>query len=248
MFYLFSMAFTAFSLAAPSQSLVYDLTVNGRHVGTRTVKIEYRPATEAYPYESRYMIFKTDIHTKIAGQDVVYKQYATGVFALKEMEFEATNTLNHDSFEIQGRKRSNESWIIHEILPSGVTTTEYSKEDLSNISLSLFDPGQAEQWQQDDIQKLYYLESSTIDEGSWSKGDDISIQSMNRTVLGHRYLYNSGFGTVTGVWSDTGILLKGDIELAGLNVTAKIQNVPGLLDVAKTSIYNTFDGVTEEAL
>ena len=245
---MFYLLFTAFSWATPSQSLVYDLTANGRHVGTRTIKIEYRPATDEYPYESRYMIFRTDIHTKIAGQDVTYKQYATGIFALKEMEFEATNTLNDDSFEIQGRQRSNQNWIIHEIVPSGVTTTEYSKEELSNISLSLFDPGQAEKWQQDDIQRLYYMESSSIDEGSWSKGDDVSIQSMNRTVLGHRYFYNSGFGSVTGVWSDTGILLKGDIELAGLNVTAKIQNVPGLLEVGTTSIYNTFGGVTEEEL
>ena len=48
--------------------------------------------------------------------------------------------MNGENFELQGKNRSNQSWVIHEVLPSGVLKQEYSAYDVQAISLALFDP------------------------------------------------------------------------------------------------------------
>ena len=109
---------------AVEQSLVYDLTLAGTPVGTRTVKIRYVSPTARQPGAREVESF-TEVDTSIGGKKVVYQHHATAKFTDSKTQFVAVVSMNGENFELQGKNRSNQSWVIHEILPSGVLKQVY---------------------------------------------------------------------------------------------------------------------------
>ena len=111
--------------SAVEQSLVYDLTLSGEPVGHRTVTISYIPPSGP-DSGSRDIESLTEIDMTIAGKNISYQQHATAQFSDTKTRFVSIVSINDKRFELQGKNRSNQSWVIHEILPSGVLKKEYS--------------------------------------------------------------------------------------------------------------------------
>ena len=75
-----NLCYVFFSLAVAaesSQQLVYDLSIRGKLVGRRDVKITYIPASESKPLGSRRLESYTEIDHVIAGKSIKYRQRAT---------------------------------------------------------------------------------------------------------------------------------------------------------------------------
>jgi hypothetical protein len=231
---------------AAEQSLVYDLTLAGEPVGHRTVTIKYATAKDR-DSGSREVESFTEINMTIAGKEIAYQQHATGVFTDSKTRFVSIVSLNGTNFELQGKSRSNQSWIVHEILPSGVLKHEYSAYEVQGISLALFDPGQSNQWTEGH-QSFYQIETGDVWSGEWHSEKESSISNNGESILGRQSRYHSDKGDLVAAWSSEGLLLDWELKIMGVTLDATLRNLPAKPDFGEVNIQQSFQGVEEESL
>ena len=167
---------------AVEQSLVYDLTLAGEPVGSRTIKIRYISPTER-DSSARELESFTEVNMTVAGKGIQYQQHATAKFTDYKTHFVSIVSVNDKNFELQGKSRSNQSWVVHEILPSGVLKQQYSATDVQGISLALFDPGQANKWTEG-YQSFYQVETGDVWSGEWHSEKETSISNNGEIIYG----------------------------------------------------------------
>ena len=231
---------------AVEQSLVYDLTLAGTPVGTRTVKIRYVSPTGRQSGARELESF-TEVETSLGGKKVVYQQHATAKFTDSKTQFVSVVSLNGKNFELQGRNRSNQSWVIHEIVPSGVLKQEYSAYEVQGISLALFDPGQANKWTESS-QNFYQIETGDVWSGEWHSEKETSISNNGQTIYGREARYHSTKGDVVAGWSTEGIMLNWQLKIMGVTLDATLRNLPANPDFGDVNVQKSFQGVQEESL
>ena len=241
-------AFSLSAFAQSSQSLVYDLSFNGQPVGIREINIQYLPASQNVPYGSRVLESWTEVETTVAGKKIVYKQRATGHFSDRKSRFVSSVTVNDQTFEIQGKHTQGEGWIIHEISEDGVNQKKYKTYEVHDVSLALFDPGQAESWQDGSITKVYHMEMGEIWMGEWIPLPDVQVSTPKEQVMGKQFRFHSAEGDVDAAWSETGIVIDWTLQVLGLELEADIRNVPELPQFGNIEQFESFQGVKEEEL
>ena len=231
---------------AVEQSLVYDLTLAGTPVGSRTVKIKYVAPTERQTSARQIESF-TEVETTIAGKRMEYQQHATATFTDYKTHFVSVVSLNGKNFELQGKSRSNQSWVIHEVLPSGVLKQEYSSDEVEGISLALFDPGQAHRWAEGP-QTFYQIETGDVWSGEWHSEKETSISNNGDIIYGREARYHSSKGDVVAGWSSEGIMLNWQLKIMGVTLDATLRNLPANPDFGDVNVQKSFQGVEEESL
>ena len=231
---------------ATEQSLVYDLTLAGEPVGSRTVKIRYVAPTNNNRGAREIDSF-TEINMSVAGKTVEYQQHATARFTDSKTRFVSVVSVNGKTYELQGKSRSNQSWVVHEILPSGVLKQEYSAYDVQGISLALFDPGQANRWSEGH-QAFYQVETGDVWSGEWHSEKETSISNNGEPVFGRELRYHSGKGDVLASWSSEGIMMDWQLKIMGVTLDAALRNLPANPDFGEVNLQKSFQGVEEESL
>lgn len=231
---------------AVEQSLVYDLTLTGTPVGSRTVKIRY-VSLPGGGSGAREIESFTELNMRVAGQKVEYQQHATATFTDSKTHFVSIVSLNGKNFELQGKSRPNQSWVIHEILPSGVLKQEYSATEIQGISLALFDPGQANRWSEG-YQSFYQIETGDVWSGEWHSEKETSISNNGETIYGREARYHSNNGDVVAGWSSEGIVLNWQLKIMGITLDATLRNLPASPDFGDVNVQKSFQGVQEESL
>lgn len=233
--------------AANQQTLVYDLLLAGEPVGTRTVKITYEPPVGDEMTGSRKIDSMTVVSFSTIGQSVSYQQNVTGRFSSQNTQFVSIVQLNDERFEIQGRQRSNRTWVMNEIMPSGVLKHVFSPSEIQDISLALFDPGQATHWRTGP-QSFYEVETGSVWSGEWHDLGERSIQNNADVVFGRTARHNSNQGDWTGTWSNEGVLIDWELSIMGFTLNAKLRNIPAMPNFGEIQVDNSFVGVEEEEL
>ena len=234
--------------AQSSQSLVYDLSFKGQPVGVREIEIRYLPASKHMPYGSRILQSWTEIETVVAGQKIQYRQRSTGHFSDRKSRFVSSVEVNGQAFEFQGKRAENGTWTIHEVTASGVTNQEYSVNELNDISLALFDPGQSAGWMTGTKQNIYHLEMGEIWTGEWISLPDVRVATPSENVTGSQFRFHSSDGDVDVAWSDTGIVIDWQLKVLGLELEADIRTIPELPQFGNIEVFDSFQGVEEEEL
>ena len=181
------------------------------------------------------------------GQSISYQQNVTGRFSSNGTQFVSIVQLNDERFELQGRQRSNKTWVINEILPSGVLKHVFSPADIQDISLALFDPRQSAQWRSG-TQSIYEVEMGTIWSGEWTELGEQHIQNNEASLYGRTVRYNSEQGEMTGTWSNEGLLIDWELSIMGITLDAKLRNIPESPNFGEIQVNNSFSGVEEEEL
>ena len=231
---------------AVEQSLVYDLTLSGVPVGSRTVKIRY-VSPNGPQSGSREIESFTELQGNIAGKRVEYQHHVTAKFTDSKTRFVSIVSLNGQNFELQGKSRPNQSWVIHEVLPSGVLKQEYSPYEVQGISLALFDPGQANRWSEGQ-QDFYQIETGDVWSGEWHSEKETSISNNGETIYGREVRYHSSKGDVVAGWSSEGIMLNWQLKIMGVTLDATLRNLPENPDFGDVNVQKSFQGVQEESL
>jgi len=244
--FLFSLFCSAY--AQNAQSLVYDLSFKGQPVGIREINIRYLPATATMPYGSRILESWTELKVTVAGKEITYQQRATGHFSDRKSRFVSSVSVNGQNFEFQGKQSENGAWTIHEMTDSGVTTNEYKSYEVHDVSLALFDPGQAASWMDGSISKIYHTEMGELWTGEWIALPDVQVQMPDSQVTGKQLRFHSDDGDVDAAWSDTGIVIDGTLRVLGLELDADIRNIPALPQFGNIETFDSFQGVKEEEL
>ena len=232
--------------SAVEQSLVYDLTLAGEPVGSRTVKIRYISPTE-HDSSARQIESFTEVNMTITGKSIKYQQHATAKFTDYKTQFVSIVAVNEKNYELQGKSRSNQSWVIHEILPSGVLKQEYSSTDVQSISLALFDPGQTNKWSEG-YQSFYQIETGDVWSGEWHSEKETSISNNGEIVHGREARFHSSKGDMVMGWSTEGIVLNWQLKILGVTLDATLRNLPANPDFGDVNLQKSFQGVEEESL
>ena len=241
-----SLFFSAY--AQSSQSLVYDLSFKGQPVGVREISIRYLPASKNMPYGSRILESWTELDIVVAGKKIKYRQRATGHFSDKKSRFVSSVTLDEQTFELQGKQQENGSWVIHEMMETGVQSKEYRSYELDDISLALFDPGQASSWIAEERSKIYHIEMGEVWTGEWIALPEVQVQTASSQVTGRQLRFHCADGDVDVAWSDTGIVIDWTLKIMGLELDADIRNIPALPQFGNIETFESFQGVKEEEL
>ena len=231
---------------AVEQSLVYDLTLSGVPVGSRTVKIRYVSPKERQSGAREIESF-TELQCNIAGKLVEYQNHATAKFTDSKTHFVSIVSLNGQNFELQGKSLPNQSWVIHEVLPSGVLKQEYTPSEVQGISLALFDPGQANKWSEGP-QDFYQIETGDVWSGEWHSGKETSISNNGESIYGREVRYHSSKGDVVAGWSSEGIMLNWQLKIMGVILDATLRNLPDNPNFGDVNVQKSFQGVQEESL
>ena len=234
--------------AQNAQSLVYDLSFKGQPVGIREITIRYLPASSNMPYGSRILESWTELNITIAGKEITYQQRATGHFSDRKSRFVSSVSVNGQNFELQGKQSESGAWTIHEMTDSGLSTTEYKPYELNDVSLALFDPGQAASWMDGSMSKIYHMEMGEIWTGEWISLPDVQVQMASSQVTGKQLRFHCTEGDVDAAWSDTGIVIDGTLRIMGLELDADIRNIPALPQFGNIDNVDSFQGVKEEEL
>ena len=146
---------------------------------------------------------------------------------------------NDERFELQGRQRENRTWVINEILPSGISKQVYSPAEFQDISLALFDPGQSGQWRSGH-QSLYEVETGSIWTGEWNDLGEQSIKNHGQTVFGRTVRHHSSQGDWTGTWSNEGLLIDWELSIMGITLDANCENIPSMPSFGEIQVDNNF--------
>mgnify|MGYP001252254242 CR=1 FL=1 len=236
------------SWAESAQSLVYDLSLLGKPVGVREITIQYLPASSTMPYGSRLIESWTDIEVVVAGKRIEYQQRATGHFSEYKSRFVSSVSLNGQVLEFQGKQLPSRDWIIYEMTKNGKEKKEFKSYQLDTVSLALFDPGQAENWQGGRFSKIYHLEMGNVWSGQWENIDESTITVGSQSVIGRQVRYNSPEGAASLAWSDTGLLIDWQLDILGITLDADIRSLPELPQFGNIEVEESFSGVEEEEL
>ena len=230
----------------PKQFLVYDLTLAGEPVGQRTMTISYT-APQGNIVGSRQIESMTEIEMVVAGKKISYQQHATATFTDSKTRFVSIVSVNDKRFELQGKNLSNQSWVIHEIMPSGVLKKELGADEVQAISLALFDPGQAHRWKEG-RQSFYHLEMGDVWSGEWHSSNETSISNNGQSIFGREIRYHANEGDLEMAWSTEGILIDWQVQVMGLTLDANLRNIPAMPDFGEINLQQSFSGVQEEKL
>lgn len=236
------------SWAESSQSLVYDLSLQGKPVGTREITIQYLPATDTMPYGSRLVESFTELEVDVAGKKIVYQQRATGHFSDYKSRFVSSVSVNDKIFEFQGKQLPSRDWIIYEMTEAGKEKTVYKSYQLDTVSLALFDPGQAQNWQGGRFSKIYHIEMGDVWSGKWENIDESTISIGTQSIVGRKVRYETPSGAANISWSDTGLLIDWELEILGVRLDADIRSLPDLPQFGNIQVEESFKGVEEEKL
>lgn len=236
------------SWAESSQSLVYDLSLQGKPVGTREVTIQYLPASETMPYGSRLIESFTELEIQVGAKKITYQQRATGHFSEYKSRFVSSVSVNDQVFEFQGKQLPSRDWVIYEMTEKGKEKKVFKSYQLDTVSLALFDPGQAQNWQGGRFSKIYHLEMGEVWSGQWENIDESTITVGSQSVIGRQVRYGTPEGSANIAWSDTGLLIDWQLEVMGITLDADIRSLPDLPQFGNIQVEESFKGVEEEEL
>ena len=235
----------------PSQTLVYDLSIKGLAVGSRTVTITYIPASEKTPLGGRKIKSFTELEASINGKKVTYVQRTTAQISERfTKNFVSTISINGNVTELQGKQKKDGTWAINQVIGNQVTKKEFSRNGLHAFSLELFDPGQLSRWQ--DGEKFRFLPTETgmldVFEGEWSEQGQFRLSNQYESISGQKLKINTQQGVLEALWSTSGLLIDWSISISGVRVDADIRNIPKPPEFGEIGPIKSFGGVEEEEL
>ncbi|MEC8380515.1 MAG: hypothetical protein VXZ96_09365 [Myxococcota bacterium] len=234
--------------ASGNQELSYTIRLNGKKVGERTVVIRYTAPSEFQPQGGKTIESWTEIDATIAGMPQKYRNRVTAQLSPTSHQFVSVIGLNDDSLELQGRRLSSGRWMVSEITTDGLQRSEYRPSELTNVSLSLFDPEQMASWWNGREQGIFLTEAGERWVGQWSEGTEVDINRNGETVIGNRYVFKGDKGDLVAIWDSNGNLLDWESKIMGVKVEGHITRFPDAPDFGRIDVLPSFGTVQEKEL
>ena len=237
--------------ADSSQQLVYDLSIRGKLVGRRDLKITYIPASTSKPLGLRRIEAYTEIDHVIAGKEIKYRQRATAqISGQSAKKFVSSVSINDQVTEIQGRKLRDGSWMVYVVVPGKAMEKHYSRSEIHAFSLELFDPGQLMQWQEKRSFRILSVDGNVpeIWRGVWKDEGTSGISNTHKKIHGRQLSMKAEKGKLNALWAYNGILLDWSVDINGLKIDADIREIPKNPKFGEIKKIKSFKGVDEEEL
>ena len=235
------------SLADVTQELVYDISQNGSKIGERKVQITYLPTSKASPWGGKKIDFHTEIDIDVAGLPIRYEQRGAAQFSPDRASFVVSNQVNQDLIELQGRRISSGTWIVHSIHNGIAQKLEFPATEVRDISIEIFG---MENWMEDDPLNLLVVDGVDLYKinSVWKENKSISYPAKHNKQAERMLGMNDGSVAMNTVYNKDGILLYGSIQIQGVQLEVSLSTEIKDLSFGEVLIPPGFEGITEKDL
>ncbi len=212
----------AYAQDSDLRAYTWDVTLQGQHVGTRTLTVE---TVETAHGTTRILKSLTDINASLGAINASFRQRLTAHASDGPASFHAAIDQAGNVMEVQGRK-DQLGWIVTTVDPRRVRTNELASDTIDLSTADLFDPeSRVPIWSYDNVMLL-----RTEDGVVWPTpverlgSDEITIQGQAIEVEGYRLDPDPGR---IELWYDgSGVLVRYRWRWLTVNAVATLREAP----------------------
>jgi len=225
---LFLLCVAAPALAAGSaqdaQTLLYDLDLDGQHVGTRQVTITF--LQDRSGREARLIESYTELQATVLGRSLRFVSRASARVEAVKTSF--TSSVSEDDVvrEIQGHQRSDGSWRVSVVEGGQLKQTDLARGQADLCSLQLLDPVGHRELTTRTRASVLTVETGAIYTGEVTDLGEGTVALGPDTVTVHRWSWAPPAGPVELAWSMDGLLVSYGTVLLGRTLDAHLRGVP----------------------
>ncbi len=238
------------SLALPAmagdgeQSLLYDLRMNGKTVGSREVTIRFLPSESGA--EVRLIESYTRVETSLLGKPVRFVNRFSG---RSGAGFTSSVDENGRIREVQAQRRSDGSWRVTVIEGGKISQGTLLAGQVSLTSVGLLDPVEHRDLTGRPQISLLAAETGTLLSGRVEPLGEGSLEVGGQRLRVDRYAWTSEAGRVELAWTGEGVLASWTSSLLGQPIEGVLRQPPpersyGTIDL----VISPMEGVREQEL
>lgn len=205
-----------------TQTLSWDLSVEGRKVGERTLTVKYLPADDGM---RRVLEATTRLDTQPIGLGYTFEQRLTAHAGEGPASFHSVVKDNGRAREIQGRT-GIDGWTVS-VVERGRTRTwdlPFTQVDLS--SADLLDPQTRVPLAQFETADMLSIETGDVMTGEVKRLGTVEVQVDGKAVPVQGLEWASDTGTARFYYTSDGVLVKYAQQVMGKTVEAMLQQLP----------------------
>ena len=215
--------------APPPHRIVYDLALDGKPIGTRTLTVRYLPREDG---ERRVLEVYTD--ATVIGQKLVVR--ASGQSGPRGANFTSSVDQAGALSQVQGIELPTGGWRVTVADGAGVRESTYTKDEVRLTSLDLLDPGRTALLTGGGDLELLLVETGEVLVGALDAGQVGTTKVANQKIPVTRYTATGALGNAKFDIDANGLLLKSELRWLGGTVSAVARDVP------PPRIYGTIEG------
>lgn len=248
------LAAAAWLLAQPalaadsSQTLSYDLVLNGAVVGSREVRIRYLEPFNPGDAESRLIETWTELDARVGAWNAEVKNRATAHISRTDSSFTSSMSLNGDVSEVQARTLHDARWQVHGIFDRRLSDWTLRRTEVDMSTLDLFDPVRSQDFTALTTARVLSAETGQIMRGPVQDLGEDTLTVGGEQVLVHRYAWTPEEGRFELAWSDDGLLLDWSAQIKGQTIEARLKELPEARSFGAATTVSDLPSVTEEEL
>ncbi|NOY26985.1 MAG: hypothetical protein GXP62_14035 [Oligoflexia bacterium] len=210
--------------ADDTQTLLYDLNLDGQHVGTRQVTLTYQH--DAAGREVRQIESFTELQATVLGQTYHFANRASARVGTVKTSFTSSVSENGQVREIQARQRNDGSWRVSVVEDGKLMQTDLPRGQADLCSLQLLDPIGHRELTTRTRASVLAAETGTIMSGLVEDLGEGTLSLGQDTVAVHRWSWTPKSGRVELAWSMDGLLVSTDSTLLGRPLRARLRAAP----------------------
>lgn len=212
------------ALADGEQSLLYDLQMDGQHIGTRHVTLRFLSAEDGG--EVRVIESYTELEAPIAGGTYAFANRATARVEAASTGFTSSVSDDGKVSEVQARQRSDGTWKVTVIEGREVKQATLPRGQVDLSSLQLLDPVGHRELTARSRASVLAAETGTVLSGPVEDLGEASLSIGGDTISVHRWAWTPTAGRVELAWSMDGVLVSYDSAFMGKALQARLREVP----------------------
>ncbi len=205
--------------ALPPHKITYDLSLDGKPIGTRQLTIRYLPREDG---ERRILEAYTEL--QVLGVPLVCR--SSGQSSARGATFTSSVDQGGAVSQVQGIELPTGGWRVIVADASGVKESTLSKEQARLTSLDLLDPGRTVLLTGGGPLTLVLVETGDILTGTLDAGTVGTTKVAGQKVEVTRYTATGSGGTARFDVDASGLLVKSELSWLGGTVTAVAREVP----------------------
>lgn len=226
--------------APPPHTVVYDLLLDGKSIGTRELTVRYLPREDG----ERRLVEAYTVAT-VAGQKIVCR--SSGQSSARGATFTTSVDQGGALSQVQGIELPGGGWRVIVADGAGVKETTLGKNDVRLTTIDVLDPGRTPLLAGGGDLELLVAETGEVLVGTLDAGTTGTTKVGGQKVTVTRYTATGPLGAAKFDIDENGLLVKSEMSWLGVTVVAAAREVPpprsyGTLDLGEGS------GISEDPL
>lgn len=229
--------------AADEQHFTWDVTLDGKPIGQRTMTVKYQ--TSASGDDRRVLEVWTELDATVLGLDYRFRERMTAHVGSEVAAFHASQELSGDLTEVQARRGALQ-WTVTVNRNGKESTREYPASSIDLSTADLLDPDSRVPLSRFPQPKVLSAEGGELWTGDVTRlgASELVVAGEKVAVEGYRFTPASGPGSVTSYYTADGYLVRYQLQVLGKELTGTL-NAPPPVSADEAPVELGGSGITE---